>query len=90
MFFLVLLFIFSTKSVYAQDQYELSLEKHEDIYYSRYGKVYASYPFMVFRFGDIIAYCIEPGKHIETYTYVLGELDPGYSEELKEKLSLRL
>ena len=88
MFFLVLLFIFSTKNVFAQDQYELTLEKHEEVYYSRYGKVYASYPFMVFRIGDIFAYCIEPGNHITTYTYVEGELDPGYSEEKLEKLEL--
>ena len=88
MLFLVLIIILSTKNVYAQDQYELTLEKHEDIYYSRYGKEYSSYPFMVFKFGDIFAYCIEPGNHITTYTYVEGELDPGYSQEKLEKLEL--
>ncbi len=87
MFLLILISFFSI-NVYAQDQYELTLEKHEDIYYSRYGKEYSSYPFMVFKFGDIFAYCIEPGNHITTYTYVEGELDPGYSEEKLEKLEL--
>ena len=86
--FLVLMIILSTKEVFAQDQYELIKEEHKEIYYSRYGKVYASYPFTIFRLNDIYAYCIEPGKHITTYDYVEGDLDPGYNDETKEKLEL--
>ena len=88
MFFLVLIFLLTTKNVYAQNQYELTKEEYFDIYYSRYSKVYASYPFTIFKFGDIYAYCIEPGKHITTNSYIEGELDLGYSEEKLEKLEL--
>lgn len=92
MLILALIIIFSARNVLAQDQYKLTLEKQEGIYFSRRGVNYGhdSYPYYLYKFGDILAYCIEPGKHISTYTYV-GEsdfVDLGFSEELKEKLEL--
>lgn len=92
MLFLALIIIFSAKTVEAQDQYKLSLEKVSGVYFSRRGKNFNddSYPYYLYKFGDIFAYCIEPGKHITTYTYVGEEefVDLGFSEELKEKLEL--
>ncbi len=85
---LILMIILNIKDVFAQDQYELIREDHKEIYYSRYGKVYASYPFTIFRLNDTYAYCIEPGKHITTTDYVEGDLDSGYNQEIKEKLEL--
>ncbi len=92
MLFLALIIIISVKNVKAQSQYNLTLEKQEGIYFSRRGKNFNddSYPYYLYKFGDIFAYCIEPGKHITTYTYVGEEefVDLGFSEELKEKLEL--
>lgn len=92
MIFLALIIILSAKDVLAQDQYKLTLEKQNGIYYSRRGKNYNddSNIYSIYKFGDIFAYCIEPGKQITTYNYV-GEddfVDLGFSEELKEKLEL--
>ena len=92
MIFLALMIIISVKDVLAQDQYKLTLEKQDGIYFSRRGENFKddSYPYYLYKFGDIYAYCIEPGKHISTYTYVGEEefVDLGFSEELKEKLEL--
>ena len=92
MLFLTLIFIFNVKDVFAQDQYQLTLEKQEGIYFSRRGVNFDndSYPFYLYKFGNIFAYCIEPGKHITTYTYTGVEdyIDLPFSEELKEKLEL--
>lgn len=91
MLFLALI-LFNVKDVFAQDQYKLTLEKQDGIYFSRRGANYNddSYPYYLYKFGNIFAYCIEPGKHITTYTYVGEEeyVDLGFSEELKEKLEL--
>ena len=92
MMFLAMLFIFSAKNVFAQDQYELKLEKQDGIYMSRRGVSYGydSYPFYIYKMNGMFAYCIEPGKHITTYTYVgtSDYVDLGFSDELKEKLEL--
>lgn len=92
MLFLVLLFLMSTKNVFAQDQYKLTLEKQDGIYMSRRGANYDddSYPFYIYKMDGMFAYCIEPGKHITTYTYtgVDDFVDLDFSEELLEKLEL--
>ncbi len=90
--FLILVSLFSIKDVSAQDQYTLSLEKQNGIYMTRRGVSYGydSYPFYIYKMNGMYAYCIEPGKHITTYTYVgtSDYVDLGFSEELKEKLEL--
>ena len=92
MLFLVLFFLLSTKNVFAQDQYHLTLEEQKGIYMARRGVSYGydSYPFYIYKMNGMYAYCIEPGKHITTYTYtgVSDYVDLGFSEELKEKLEL--
>ena len=92
MLFFALLFIFSAKNVFAQDQYELKLEKQDGIYMTRKGTSYGydSYPYYIYKMNGMFAYCIEPGKHITTYTYVgtSDYVDLGFSDELKEKLEL--
>ncbi len=91
MFFFILLCFFSVKNVNAQDQYKLTLYKQDGIYFSRKGGVVNdSYPYYIYRFGDIYAYCIQPGKHFTTYTYVGKDdfVDLGFSKELKEELEL--
>ena len=90
MVFFMLLYLFSIKSVFAQDQYKLTLLKQDGIYFSRQGGVVTdSNSYYIYKFGDIYAYCIEPGKQISTYTY-LGreEFDLSISEDKKEKLEL--
>ena len=44
----------------------------------------------IYKMNGMFEYCIEPGKHISTYTYVGTSdfIDLGFSEELKEKLEL--
>ena len=92
MIFFILLCIFSIKNVYAQDKYTLSLEKQDGIYYARRGGdlPYKSSQYYIYKFGDIIAYCVEPSKQITTWNYVVenGYVDLPYSDELKEKLEL--
>ena len=92
MLFLALIIIFSAKNVFAQDQYTLTLEKQDGIYMTRQGVSYGydSYPYYIYKMDGMFAYCIEPGKHISTYTYVGNSdyVDLGFSEELKEKLEL--
>ncbi len=90
--FLALIIIISVENVLAQDQYKLTLEKQSGIYFSRHGENFKddSFPFYLYKFGDIYAYCIEPGKHISTYTYIGSDeyVDLNFSEEVKEKLEL--
>ena len=64
MMLLVLIILLTTKNVFAQDQYKLTLEKQNGIYFSRRGKNFNddSYPFYLYKFGNIFAYCIEPGS----------------------------
>ena len=92
MIFFALMFLFSAKDVFAQDQYQLTLEKQDGIFMSRRGANYDddSYPYYIYKMNGMFAYCIEPGKHISTYTYVGEEdyIDLPFSEELKEKLEL--
>ena len=86
--FMVLFILLCTINVFAGNEYELVKEEHHEIYYSRYGKVYASYPFTIFKLNDIYAYCIEPGNHITTTSYIEGELESNFSKEKLEKLEL--
>ncbi len=92
MIFFALICLFSAKDVFAQDQYHLTFEKQEGVYFSRHGKNFNddSDLFYMYKFNGNYAYCIEPGKHISTYTYIGVEdyVDLGFSEELKEKLEL--
>ena len=92
MIFLALIIIFGAKNVFAQDQYTLTLEKQDGIYMSRSGVNYGydNNPYYIYKMNGLFAYCIEPGKHISTYTYVgtSDYVDLGFSEELKEKLEL--
>ena len=90
--FLALIIVFNAKDVFAQDQYKLTLEKQNGIYFSRRGVNFNddTNSFYLYKFGDIYAYCIEPGKKITTYTYVSEDdfNNLKFSEELKEKLEL--
>ena len=92
MVFFALIIIFSVKNVFAQDQYELTLEKQNGIFMSRRGVNYDddSLPYYIYKMNGMFAYCVEPGKHISTYTYIgtSDYIDLGFSEELKEKLEL--
>jgi len=92
MVFFILLTFFSIKDTYAQEKYKLTLERQEGIYYARSGGdlPYKSSQFSIYKFGDIIAYCIEPSKQIKTWNYVTsdGFVDLPYSKELIEKLEL--
>ncbi len=82
---------FSIKTVDAQT-YKLTLEKQDGIYYARKGGdlPYKSSQFSIYKFGDIIAYCIEPSKQITTWNYTVndGFIDLSIPNELKEKLEL--
>ena len=92
MLFFIFIAVLSIKNVYAQDNYKLTLEKQPGIYYARTGGnlPYKSSQFSIYKFGDIIAYCIEPSKNITTYDYIVkdGYIDLPYSEEIKEKIEL--
>ena len=92
MLFFAIMFIFTAKDVFAQDQYKLTLEKQDGIFMSRTGVSYGhdSYPFYIYKMNDLFAYCIEPGKHITTYNYIgtSDYVDLPFSEEIKEKLEL--
>ena len=87
-----LIIIFSVKNVFAQDQYKLTLEKQSGIYFSRHGENFNddSYPYYLYRFGNIYAYCLQPGKHFKTYEYVgvNNFINLSFSEEILEKLEL--
>ena len=88
---LFVMLFFSITNVEAQN-YKLFLDKQEGIYYARSGGSlpYKSSQFSIYRFGDNIAYCIEPNKNITTYNYIStdGYIDLPYSDELKEELEL--
>ena len=92
MLLFTLLILCSVKNVFAQNQYKLKLEKQDGIYFSRKGTNFNddSYPYYLYRFGDIYAYCIEPGKHFSTYDYVGVDnmVDLPLSNEVKDKLEL--
>ena len=86
-----LITIFSVKNVYAQDQYKLTLEKQNDIFIFRTGdNLNDSQNFYLYRFGNMYAYCIEPGKHITTYNYLGTDefIDLKINDDVKEKLEL--
>ena len=87
-----LIYLFSVKSVFAQQEYHLTLEKQEGIYFSRKGNNYQddSNSYYIYKFGNIYAYCLQPGKHISNYDYVGMDnfVDLPFSDELKEKLEL--
>ena len=90
MVFLMLLYLFSMKNVFAQDQYKLTLHKQDGIYFSRRGGVVTdSNSYYIYKLDGIYAYCIEPGKKITTYNYLGNEeFDLSLSEDVKEKLEL--
>ncbi len=91
MIVLFILFVFSIKSVYAQDQYKLTLLKQDNIYYYRVGEnVNESLNYYLYKFGDMYAYCLEPGINITTYNYIGIDnyIDLPFSDALKEKLEL--
>ena len=91
-FIFMLIYLFSIKNVFAQDQYKLTLQKVDGIYFSRKGSNFEddSYPYYLYKFGDIYAYCMQPGKHFKTYDYVgiNNYVDLPFSSELMEKLEL--
>ena len=91
-FIFILIYLFSIKNVFAQDQYKLTLQKVDGIYFSRKGSNFEddSYPYYLYKFGDIYAYCMQPGKHFKTYDYVgiNNYVDLPFSSELMEKLEL--
>ena len=87
----VLLSFVSVKNVFAQDQYKLTLYKPGDVYYYRKSdNVNESLKYYIYKFGNMYAYCIEPGVDIKTYNYLGYDdfVDLPFSEELKEKLEL--
>ena len=90
--FFMLIYIFSIKSVFAQQEYHLTLEKQDGIYFSRKGANFSddSYPYYIYRFGNMYAYCLQPGKHFKTYDYVGMDnfVDLSFSDEVKEQLEL--
>ena len=92
MLFLVLMFIFSTKDVFAQDQYNLVIEKPTGIYFTRKinnSRDEYSQQFFVYIIGGKYAYCIEPGVLITTRNYTEGDFkDLGFSDEKIERLEL--
>ena len=89
MVFFMLLYIFSIKTVFAQDQYKLTLLKQDGIYYIRRGGVNDTDIYYVYKMNDLYAYCIEPGVPITTYNYLGNEeFDLSLSEEVKEKIEL--
>lgn len=91
MLFLVLIIILYTKNVYAQD-YHITFEKIEGVYSYRIGKNYNndSHSYYIYHFGNMIAYCLQPGKSFKTYDYVGEEnfVSLSLSEEIEEKIEL--
>ncbi len=92
MLIFTLICLFSVKNVFAQNQYQLTLEKQDGIYFSRRGSDFNddSHPYYLYRFGNIYAYCIQPGKNFKTYTYLGLDnyIDLPVSEEVMKKLEL--
>lgn len=90
MIFIFILFLFSIKDVLAQD-YKLTLEKQDNIFIYRTGSnLNDSQNFYLYKFGNMYAYCIQPGKHITTYNYlgIDNFIDYQLDDEIKEKLEL--
>lgn len=91
MLFLILM-LFSIKDVYAQDQYKLTLIKQDNIYIYREGENFGndSQNYYLYKFNDMYAYCIEPGKHIKTTDYygIDDFIELNISDEIKEELEL--
>ena len=92
MFFLALLIIFYAKNTFAQEDYHITFEKIEGVYSYRVGENYNndSHSFYIYHFGDMIAYCLQPGKSFKTYDYV-GEEDfvkLNLPSDVQEKIEL--
>ena len=92
MLFLALIIIFNVKNVYAQEDYHISFQKIDGVYSYRIGENYNndSHSYYIYKFGDMIAYCLQPGKSFKTYDY-LGEdnfVKLSLSEEVQEKIEL--
>ena len=66
------LILLSVINVFAQDQYHITFQKIEGVYSYRIGANYNddSHSYYIYRFGDMIAYCLQPGKSFKTYDYV--------------------
>ena len=83
--------IFSMPKVLAQN-YKINLEYQKGIYYARKGGTlpYKSSQFSVYKFGENIAYCIEPSKNITTFNYKSTDdnINLPLSDEVKEKIML--
>ncbi len=89
---LLLFLVLSINKVQAQTDYKINIDYQPNIYYARVGGSlgYMSSQFAIYRFGDIITYCIDPAHNITTYNYIDKDnsilLD--YSDEIKEKIEL--
>lgn len=92
MMILFVLIIFSTKEVLAQDQYKLTLLKQDNIFIYREGENFDndSQNYYLYKFDNMYAYCIQPGKHIKTTDYFGMDnfIDLNISDEVKEELEL--